>query len=226
MSDKSDGSTASYYELPDGCTELQHLISYRNLNAQDGEIFRAIYRKGRASHSDELRDARKVLFYAKAEVERLEALAVRAAPFPDTHLDFDEERVDRVASSHGDGEHYAEDMTDPANWRAGDFVECLNTFTDQFTEGSVYRLRKDVIPTGYQTAQVHEDDEGERNGWGVENFRFHSRPSAGGWIEWAGGECPCDGLSQVEVKYMGSTESTINEAQGIDWASVRRYRML
>lgn len=73
---RSDGSTASYYELPEGCTELQDLISYRNLNAQDGEIFRAIYRKGRASHSDELRDARKVLFYAKAEVERLEKYCI------------------------------------------------------------------------------------------------------------------------------------------------------
>lgn len=71
---KSDGSTASYYELPEGATELQHLISYRNLNAQDGEMFRAIYRKGRASHSDALRDAKKVLFYAQAEVERLEGL--------------------------------------------------------------------------------------------------------------------------------------------------------
>ena len=70
----SDGSTASYYELPEGAKELQDLISYRDLNAQDGEIFRAIYRKGRASHSDELRDAKKVLFYAKAEVARLEAL--------------------------------------------------------------------------------------------------------------------------------------------------------
>lgn len=70
----SDGSTADYYELPAGATELQDLISHRNLNAQDGEIFRAIYRKGRASHSDELRDARKVLFYAQAEVARLEHL--------------------------------------------------------------------------------------------------------------------------------------------------------
>lgn len=68
----SDGSTASYYQLPDGATELQHLISYRDMNAQDGEIFRAIYRKGRASHSNALRDAKKVLFYAQAEVERLE----------------------------------------------------------------------------------------------------------------------------------------------------------
>lgn len=71
---KSDGSTADYYTLPKGCAELQDLISYRNLNAQDGEMFRAIYRKGRASHSDELRDAKKVLFYAQAEVKRLEAL--------------------------------------------------------------------------------------------------------------------------------------------------------
>ena len=70
----SDGSTASYYELPEGASELQDLISHRNMNAQDGEIFRAIYRKGRASHSDELRDAKKVLFYAEAEVKRLEAL--------------------------------------------------------------------------------------------------------------------------------------------------------
>ena len=70
----SDGSSASYYELPEGASELQDLISHRNMNAQDGEIFRAIYRKGRASHSDELRDAKKVLFYAQAEVKRLEAL--------------------------------------------------------------------------------------------------------------------------------------------------------
>jgi len=72
----SDGSTAPYYQLPSGATELQDLISYRNMNAQDGEIFRAIYRKGKASHSDELRDARKVLFYAQAEVKRLEQYMV------------------------------------------------------------------------------------------------------------------------------------------------------
>ena len=71
----SDGSTASYYELPRGAKELQDLISHRNMNSQIGEIFRACYRMGRAAHSDELRDAKKILFYAKAEVARLEALA-------------------------------------------------------------------------------------------------------------------------------------------------------
>jgi|TARA_R110002153_G_scaffold57817_2_gene158802 hypothetical protein len=71
---KSDGSTASYYQLPEGSTELQHLISGKNMNAQIGEIFRACYRYGEVSHSELLRDAKKIKFYAEAEIERLELL--------------------------------------------------------------------------------------------------------------------------------------------------------
>jgi len=67
----SDGSTASYYELPDGAHELQDLISHKNMNSQIGEIFRACYRMGEASHSDELRDAKKIRFYIDAEIKRL-----------------------------------------------------------------------------------------------------------------------------------------------------------
>lgn len=71
----SDGSTASYYELPEGATELQDLISYKNMNAQMGEIFRASYRYDEVSHSDMLRDAKKMRFYIDAEIERLEKYA-------------------------------------------------------------------------------------------------------------------------------------------------------
>ena len=70
----SDGSTASYYQLPAGATELQDLISHRDMNAQIGEIFRACYRFGIAAHSDKLRDANKIKFYAEAEIARLEKL--------------------------------------------------------------------------------------------------------------------------------------------------------
>ena len=70
----SDGSTASYYELPAGAAQLQDLISHRNMNAQLGEIFRACYRYGLASHSDQLRDAKKIKFYIEAEIARLEKL--------------------------------------------------------------------------------------------------------------------------------------------------------
>lgn len=108
---KSDGSTADYYELPKGATQLQDLISFRNLNAQDGEIFRAIYRKGRASHSDELRDARKVLFYAQAEVDRLVALVEKPAGIGDfwqqnmVEWPATDERIDRIGQNGGEP-HY------------------------------------------------------------------------------------------------------------------------
>lgn len=71
-SGKSDGSSADYYKLPAGATQLQDLISHRNMNAQIGEIFRAAYRYGAASHSDQLRDAKKIKFYIEAEIQRLE----------------------------------------------------------------------------------------------------------------------------------------------------------
>ena len=69
----SDGSTASYYELPARASELQDLISHKNMNSQVGEIFRAAYRYGESSHSDELRDAKKIKFYIDAEIKRLES---------------------------------------------------------------------------------------------------------------------------------------------------------
>lgn len=75
MKFKSDGSTAKYYELPQEATELQHLISHKNMNAQIGEIFRACYRYGEVEHSEMLRDAKKILFYAKAEIDRLENIS-------------------------------------------------------------------------------------------------------------------------------------------------------
>jgi hypothetical protein len=68
----SDGSTARYYELPKNSQELQDLISAKNMNAQIGEIFRECYRYGQASHSDELRGIKKILFYANAELKRLQ----------------------------------------------------------------------------------------------------------------------------------------------------------
>ena len=70
----SYGSTAAYYELPEGANELQDLISHRDMNAQIGEVFRSCYRYGIASHSDKLRDAKKIKFYIDAEIKRLEKL--------------------------------------------------------------------------------------------------------------------------------------------------------
>ncbi len=96
---KSDGSTASYYELPEGATELQHLISHRNMNAQIGEIFRACYRYGLVDHSDMLRDAKKIRFYAQAEIDRLEKLTAPALKPQEAQSYFDSRLSIRASSS-------------------------------------------------------------------------------------------------------------------------------
>jgi hypothetical protein len=69
---RSDGSTADYYVLPAGATELQDIIAAHNMNAQMGEIGRAWVRYGRCPHSPRERDLKKIIFYAQAELDRLE----------------------------------------------------------------------------------------------------------------------------------------------------------
>jgi hypothetical protein len=71
MKIKSDGSSADYYLLPVEADQLQDLISFKNMNAQIGEIFRSCYRYGEVDHSAKLRDAKKIKFYAEAEIKRL-----------------------------------------------------------------------------------------------------------------------------------------------------------
>lgn len=67
----NDGSTADYYVLPEGATQLQDLIAFRNMNAQLGEIQRAVYRYGQGHHSSKERDLKKIIFYAQAELDRI-----------------------------------------------------------------------------------------------------------------------------------------------------------
>jgi len=72
VNSKSDGSSADYYFLPPNEPEqLQDLISYKNMNAQIGEIFRACYRYDQVAHSPRERDLKKIIFYAQAELKRI-----------------------------------------------------------------------------------------------------------------------------------------------------------
>jgi hypothetical protein len=234
MKHTSDGSTADYYEMPKGAEELQHLISYRDMNGQIAEIFRACYRYGIVSHSPKLRDAKKIKFYIEAEIARLEKYDSqdRTDPFPDTHLDFDDERMDIIARNGNNGEHYADDMSDPANWRAGDLVCFYGEPKGFFTPTRIYTLRDSGSTEELKT--VDDDDHPHFISFphARENFRFHSRPSADGWIDWSGGECPCDELSEVEVHTRGGY-TRAGKARSFLWRHVAgscgdiiRYRML
>ena len=73
------GSTPKQYGLPEGATDLQDLIEHRSMNFALGNIFKACYRRGTCSHSDELRDMRKILWFAQREIKRLEAEEAKIA---------------------------------------------------------------------------------------------------------------------------------------------------
>lgn len=88
----SDGSTASYYELPSWARELADLIRYKKMNGSQAEAFRALYRGAEASHSDERRQARKLLTYAIDEVVRTHFPEKSLAVFRDSVFEiFDEQ---------------------------------------------------------------------------------------------------------------------------------------
>jgi hypothetical protein len=77
----SDGATASYYELPSWACELADLIRYKKMNGSQAEMFRALYRGNEASHSDDCRQARKLLAYAVDEMVRTHCPEESFAPF-------------------------------------------------------------------------------------------------------------------------------------------------
>lgn len=151
----SDGSTADYYELPAGATELQDLISHRNLNAQDGEIFRAIYRKGRASHSDELRDARKVLFYALAEVKRLEKLAATPTAFGQQNMI---DPADVEISEKSDKPGFAELLSDFRRKADAGMQEVIEKAIEPYRQSAEDFLA--TVPCDEPASQI--DDSSER----------------------------------------------------------------
>lgn len=67
----SDGGSTSYYQLPDGATELFDLINYKNMNFAIGNIFKACYRIGEKEGNDEAYDLRKIIFMAQQELKRI-----------------------------------------------------------------------------------------------------------------------------------------------------------
>ncbi|WP_353413893.1 hypothetical protein [Brucella sp. NBRC 12953] len=71
---KSDGGSTSYYELPDGASELNDLIEHKGMSFALGNIFKACYRFGEKDAASRLYDLNKIIFFA----ERLKALELSA----------------------------------------------------------------------------------------------------------------------------------------------------
>jgi hypothetical protein len=73
--EKSDGSTASYYELPNNASELQDLISAKNMNYSVGSIFVLCCEHGEArSVQSRIYIVKGIIKHAEYERKRLEAM--------------------------------------------------------------------------------------------------------------------------------------------------------
>ena len=64
---RGDGGATSYYELPEGATELKHLIKHKKMEHAIGEAFCALYRL--KDNGEYLRNLKKVKYYIDSEIE-------------------------------------------------------------------------------------------------------------------------------------------------------------
>jgi len=65
--DRGDGGATHYYELPQGATELQHIIKHKKMEHGIGEAFCALYRLN--DNGERLRNLKKALFYIQCEID-------------------------------------------------------------------------------------------------------------------------------------------------------------
>lgn len=61
----SDGGSSSYYDLPEGASELNDLIEAKGMSFARGNIFKACYRLGEKAGTDALYDINKIIYFAE-----------------------------------------------------------------------------------------------------------------------------------------------------------------
>lgn len=76
MSITSDGGSTSYYQLPQGASELNDLIEHKGMSFALGNIFKACYRFGEKDAASRLYDINKIIYFA----ERLRSVELRSSP--------------------------------------------------------------------------------------------------------------------------------------------------
>ena len=67
---RGDGKSANYYMLPEGATELRHLIKHKKMEHGIGECFCSLYRL--KDNGEELRNLKKVKAYIDWAIEDYE----------------------------------------------------------------------------------------------------------------------------------------------------------
>ena len=70
----STGGSSSYYELPEGASELQDLIEYRKMDFATANVFKAAWRDGKKVGTSSLYDWRKIRWFADRKIAELEQI--------------------------------------------------------------------------------------------------------------------------------------------------------
>ncbi|MBV2143098.1 hypothetical protein KUG47_06265 [Falsochrobactrum sp. TDYN1] len=73
---QSDGGSTSYYELPEGATELNDLIEHKGMSFALGNIFKACYRFGEKDAASRMYDLNKIIYFA----ERVKSFELKQTP--------------------------------------------------------------------------------------------------------------------------------------------------
>lgn len=109
--------------------------------------------------------------------DRIRAIDVQLA-------DLTLERAERIAELAAEGFALlpvvgVADMSDWRNWQAGDLIEFVGGGSahkdEPFTACRLY-IVDFILPESFNMIRVASDDEGNKNGWRAEYFKFHSRP--------------------------------------------------
>jgi hypothetical protein len=64
MMSKNNGGSTDYYKLPEGATELNDLIEYKNMPFWLGNIFKACWRFGEKPVATKEYDLNKIIYFA------------------------------------------------------------------------------------------------------------------------------------------------------------------
>ena len=70
---KSDGGSTTYYQIPEGATDLQDIIEFKKMEFGLGNIFKACYRYGDKDGTSKRYDMKKIIYFAQRELARLDA---------------------------------------------------------------------------------------------------------------------------------------------------------
>lgn len=69
------GGSTHYYQLPEGATQLNHLIRHKRMSHPVGEAFCALYRLHDTGEA--IRSLEKVIYYAQLEMDFLKEEAIK-----------------------------------------------------------------------------------------------------------------------------------------------------